>query len=83
MGESEFLKPREAAALLGVSRPTLSILVDEEGLPCVLLRGGGGRRRLLRFRASDLVAWIEARRKPRHGDATTAGGFPNSTKGKT
>jgi len=59
------LTPREAAALLGVSRPTISVLVDEEGLPCFILRGGDGRRRVLRFRASEIVAWFEARRGQR------------------
>lgn len=62
------LKPREAAAILGVSRPTISILVDEEGLPCFILRGGDGRRRVLRFRASEIIAWFEARREQRVRD---------------
>jgi len=61
--ESGLLKPRGAAAFLGVSRSMLSVLVDRESLPCVLVAGGGGRRRVLRFEPDRLREWIEGRRE--------------------
>src|SRR4051794_34981834 len=49
---------REAAEVLAVSERTLSRITYPHGdLPC--LRIGTGRRPLLRYRMSDLQAWID------------------------
>ena len=57
------LKPVEAARLLSISRSTLLSLIDRENLPHVLLAGGSGARRILRFRAAELETWIGGRRE--------------------
>ena len=59
---NNLLRPIDAARLLGVSRPTVLRLVRDEGLPAVLLSGGEGRRRILRFDADQLREWIGGRR---------------------
>lgn len=49
----------EAARLLGVSPRTIEAWVARQSIPFVKL--GEGKRSALRFRPSDLRAWIEAR----------------------
>ena len=56
------LTPVEAARLLSISRTTLLSLIEREGLPHVLLAGGSGARRIVRFRADELETWIAGRR---------------------
>ena len=55
------LTPAQAARLLSISRSTLLALIDRENLPHVLLAGGSGARRILRFRADELETWISGR----------------------
>ena len=56
------LTPVEAARLLSISRSTLLSLIEREDLPHVLLAGGSGTRRIVRFRADELETWIGGRR---------------------
>lgn len=56
-------RPEREAELLGVARSTLLGLVAREGLPAEVLSGGGDRRRILRFRHSDVVTWLAGRRE--------------------
>jgi len=56
------LSPAEAAAHLRISRSTVLALIQREGLPCLVLSSGPGGRRIVRFRAGELDAWLEGRR---------------------
>jgi hypothetical protein len=53
----------DAAAYLQVSRWMIARLVEHEGLPTIVISGGGGRRRTLRFRPGDLEEWLAGRRE--------------------
>lgn len=57
MTSRALLKPDEAAAFLAVSPRTLWELTHRRGLPCVRIG------RCLRYRESDLVAWVDKRRE--------------------
>ena len=61
------LTPAEAASELRVSRGTLLRLVGE-GLPAHELCRGPQGRRVLRFRASEIEAWLEGRRERQLSD---------------
>lgn len=72
------LRPAEQAEQLGIARSTLLRLVRDEGLPAVILSGGNGRRRVLRFRSAEVDEWI-AGRQERQARATLDG--PRFTRG--
>lgn len=56
------LRPSQAATFLGVARSTVSVLVSREALPAIVLTIGPRGRRVLRFRRSEIEAWLEGRR---------------------
>ena len=53
--------PGAMGRLLGVGRTTVGRLVDEEGMPAIVLREGPSRR-VIRFDEDEVVAWIKGRR---------------------
>jgi len=57
------LTPAQQAAQLGIARTTLLSIVEREGLPAILLSGGGERRRILRFNQREVSEWLAHRRK--------------------
>lgn len=57
--ENDVLDPTQAAAYLAVSKAYLYRLTHESRIPVIRLS-----RRCIRFRKSDLEAWLEAQRKP-------------------
>lgn len=58
MSEKEFLTLADVATMLRVSKPTVSKAVKTQGLPA--LRMG---ERVLRFKRTDVLEWIEVRKK--------------------
>ena len=60
--DAQFLTPSQQAAVLRVSRSIVLNLVAREGLPAVLLSGGSGRRRILRFNPREVSEWLRGRR---------------------
>ena len=59
------LTPAQQAARLNIARTTLLDLVTREGLPAILLSGGDGRRRILRFDPREVSGWLAQRRERR------------------
>jgi len=57
------LTPREAADRLRLSRSALYRLVEQEGLPVVVISAPPGRRRIIRYDADELDTWIAGRRE--------------------
>jgi excisionase family DNA binding protein len=53
------LKPKEAAAMLGVSERTLWTLTEDGEIPCIRI---GKTQKHKRYAPADLAAWVEARR---------------------
>jgi excisionase family DNA binding protein len=56
------LKPKEAAAALGISERTLWQLTKDGGIPSVLI-GGGKDRQVVRYDPRDLQAWIDSKKQ--------------------
>lgn len=61
---SPLLSIDDAAQTLGVSRKTVDRLIADERLPVVSIESGRGDQRIKRIQASDLQAFIDARRHP-------------------
>jgi helix-turn-helix protein len=57
------LTPAQQAARLSIARTTLLSIVKREGLPAILLSGGDGRRRILRFNPREVSDWLAQRRE--------------------
>jgi excisionase family DNA binding protein len=56
----DLLTVREAAELLGFTPITVRTLMDRDGLPALV--SGTSRRRTIRFRRSEIEAWVEGNR---------------------
>lgn len=61
---SPLLSIDDTAQSLGVSRKTVDRLIADERLPVVSIESGRGDQRIKRIQASDLQAFIDARRHP-------------------
>ena len=61
---SPLLSIEDAAQTLGISRKTVDRLIADERLPVVSIESGRGDQRIKRIQASDLQAFIDARRHP-------------------
>ena len=60
-------KVKGAAEILDVSDRTIFRWINDGRLPYVDLSGGRGKRRIIRFRAEDLKAFVEENRKSIEG----------------
>ena len=60
VGPEPLMTPEEAAQLLGVTRRWISRAVEEKRIPFIKL--GAAKQSRLRFRRSDLSAFVEAHR---------------------
>ena len=60
-------KPLEEAKRLKVVRSTINVLVDQEDMPCTVLREtiskNGRRRRVIRFDTDEVDRWLAGRRQ--------------------
>lgn len=57
------LTPKDAGDCLSVTRTTVAMLVKHEGLPHLVLSVGQRGRRIVRFRRSEIEAWLSGRRE--------------------
>ena len=57
------LRPTEASAILRASEATVARLRRDEGLPCIILGRGPAGREIVRFRLSEILAWLDSRRE--------------------
>lgn len=57
-----YLKPAEAAAFIGVGKPTITAWARAGKLPATPIGEGNGGKKSWRFKKSELEAWMQSRR---------------------